>query len=407
MDEKYKTPSTRLGLSEKDWILQALMRNLNLKVAVCGLIVAVIGISFPTVSLAQSTSDRADAFLRAARERGFYEVAEYYLDKLEQSPSTSPDFKKGIPFRRSQILFEKIQTLPNISDQMQALKAAVVLANEQLANSSDLNEQLQAIQLITQIHALFAEQQRRQSQRTWEQIYESPNHAEEARKELSKLATAYEQGAELIMAELREANRSTDAARRATMDENKARFLTHLLMKMNTLDRIALTYAPESDEFKQKTEALVKENAEYAAKYQSPAPFDMYFRMYQVKCLLRLGRWQEASPIIDDILYQSSALYDALKREVVLLGFDIWFREPPYKIEMAIEQLEKVVGKLSDADLQSELVQKIYLALAKAHRVRCHNRPSHGGTAKPVEHVFPTSRRLGPQAGSAEFTGRR
>src|SRR5690606_28985677 len=44
--------------------------------------------------------------------------------------------------------------------------------------------------------------------------------------------------------------------------------------------------------------------------------------------------------------------------------------EPPYKIEGAIEQLNKIVSKLSDADLQSEQVQKIYLALAKAHHER-------------------------------------
>lgn len=318
----------------------------------------------------QVTADRVDQFLQAARERGFYDAAEYYLEKLAADPSVSDALKKEIPFRRAQLLFEKTRTLSNVAELKQAWGEAVEIANQQLVSSTDLNRRLQAIQLITQVHVGLAEFQRRQAKLPWERLAESPVHAEEARKELTKAVAAFSKGGDLLLEELRDAKRSTDPARRATFDENTHRFLNHLVSKMLNLDRVASTYPKSSPEFKEMMEKLVAENAEYAAKYKNPPPYDMYFQMYRVRALLQLDKWQEAAPVIDDILLLDAGYYRPLKREVVLLGFDVWFREAPFKIELAIAQLEKIASELTEAEMSNELSQRIKLALAKAHHQR-------------------------------------
>jgi hypothetical protein len=318
----------------------------------------------------QTTADRVDQFLEAARERGFFDAAEYYLEKLAAAPDVSAALKAEIPFRRAQLLFEKTRTLNNVNELKQAWAEAVEIANEQLANSPDLNRKLQAIQLITQIQIGLAEYQRRQAKLPWERLAESPVHAEEARKELTKAVDAFAKGADLLLNELREARRSTDAARRATFDDNTHRFLNYLVSKMLNQDRVALTYPKSSPEFQQLMEKLVAENTEYANKYKNPPPYDMYFQMYRVRALLHLDKWQEAAPVIDDILLLEASYYRPLKREVVLLGYDVWFREPPFKIELALAQLEKIATELTEADMASDLAQRIKLALAKAHHQR-------------------------------------
>lgn len=334
--------------------------------AICVALVAAL----PHVTLGQVTAERVDMFLQAAREQGYYDVAEYYLETLAAAPEVSAELKAEIPFRRAQLLFEKTRTLANISELRAAWAEAVAISEDQLAKSTDLNRRLQAIQLITQIHNGWAEFQRRQAQLPWERLAESPVHAEEARRELLRAAAAFEQGAQLLEEELRESRRSTDAARRSTFAENANRFLSHLLQRMMVLDRVALTYPASSPEFKQQLEQLVTQNAEYFAKYKNPAPYDMYFQMQRIRALLHLGRWQEAVPLLDDILLLEASIYRALRREVVLLGYDVWFREQPYKIELAIEQLDKIVKELGDAERDSDIGQRIRLALAKAHHQR-------------------------------------
>lgn len=337
-------------------------------------LVVLLAIGFESLGtapvLAQITTERVDQFLQAARERGFYDAAEYYLEKLAADANVPAALKAEIPFRRAQVLFEKTKTLNNVEELKQAWGEAVEIANQQVANSTDLNRKLQAIQLITQIHGGLAEFQRRQSKLPWERLSESPSNAEEARKELTKTVEAHTKATELLLEELRESRRSTDAARRATFEENTNRFLNHLVSKMLNQDRVAMTYAKSSPEFQQLMEKLVTENAEHATKYKIRPPYDSYFQMYRVRALMQLGKWQEATPVIDDILLLEASYYLPLKREVVLLGNEIWFREQPYKIEMALAQLEKIAAELTDADMNTDLAQRIKLALAKAHHQR-------------------------------------
>lgn len=321
-------------------------------------------------AFAQIDPRRVDEFLQAARERGFYDAAEYYLEKLAADANVSADLKAGLPFRRAQVLFEKTKTLNNIEELKKSWGEAVEIANQHVANSKDLDQKLQAIQLIAQVHAGLAEFQRRQAKLPWERLSESATHAEEARKELLKTVEAHTKGSDLLLEELREAKKSTDAARRATFDDNTNRFLNHLVSKMMYQDRLSMTYLKSSPEYQPLMEKLAKENAEYAAKYKIRAPFDSYFQMYRVKALLQLGKWQEAAPVIDDTLLLDASYYAPLKREMVLLGNDLWFREQPYKIELALAQLEKIAKDLTDEDMHTDIAQRIMLALAKAHHQR-------------------------------------
>ena len=334
-----------------------------------GVLLLVVG-GAPRPADAQVTPERVDQFLQAARERGFYDAGEYYLEKLAADPAVADAIKKEIPFRRAQLLFEKTRTLSNVTELKLAWGEAVEIANQQLTSSTDLGRRLQAIQLITQVHLGLAEYQRRQAKLSWERISESPAHAEEARNELLKAIDAFNKGTEFLLEELREARRSTDAARRAGFEENTSRFLNLLVSKMMNLDRVALTYPKSSSEFREMMEKLVVENTEHANKYKIRPPYDTYFQMYRVRALLQLDKWREATPIIDDILLLDAGFYRPLKREVVLLGYEVWFREAPYKIEPALAQLEKIAAELTEADMANELSQRIKLALAKAHHER-------------------------------------
>jgi hypothetical protein len=319
---------------------------------------------------AQVTVERFDRFLNAAMDRGFYDAAEYYLETLEREAGTAAKIRSEIPFRRAQLLFEKTRTLTNLNEVRQAWSEAIEIAREQIGKADNLERRLQAIQLMTQIHGSLAEYQRRQAQVSWERLAEAADNAAEARRELEQAAVAYEQGAAMLLEELRESRRSTDQARRDTFESNTGRFLSHLLSRVMTMERIAFTYPRASAEFKQQMEALIQLNTEYAGKYRQSPPYDSYFQLYRIRGLINLDRWQEATPLIDDVLILEGGMYRQLKRDVVLLGNELWFREPPYKIELALAQLEKCDSEMTPADRATETGQRITLALAKAHHQR-------------------------------------
>lgn len=319
---------------------------------------------------AQVSPERVDEFLRAARERGYYDVAEYYLETLEKSPRVAAGIKSEIPFRRAELLFEKTRTLNNISELREAWGEAARIAQEQLQQSANLDRRIQAVQLISQIHTGLAEYQRRQAKLPWEQLAESQAEAVVARAELEQAGAAYEKGAELLLEELKEARRSSDAARRAAFADNSYRFLAMLLSKLLVDERIAFTFPANSTEYKTRMEALLAQSEEHATKYRSQVPYDVYFQLYRMRALMRLDRWREVAPLVDDVLLLENPIYRAAQREVALVGFEVWFKESPAKIELALAQLDRIVRELSEADQQTEVGQKLLLALAKTHHAR-------------------------------------
>jgi len=311
-----------------------------------------------------------EMFLEALRQNGHFDVAEHYLSKMETDNWISPELKLEIPFRRAQVLFEKTRTLSDIKEAIETWNSAVELAELQVTNAPQLERKLEAISMITQIKLSLAEYYRRQSELPLARIWEKPELAQVVRSELESAAVAYAKASELLLEELREARRSKDAKRRAAFPENTVRFLSNLLSELSALEKVASTFSKTDPEFKTRIADLAARNAEYRSKYKKPAPFDMYFQLNQVKCLILLDKFKEAGPLLDDILLLESPSYRLLKRDAILTGMEIWFHQEPFDIERAILQIDKVAEIFVASDFENEVVQQVLIAHAKAHRAR-------------------------------------
>lgn len=309
-------------------------------------------------------------FLTRLRETRHYDVAEFYLEQMENSDMISPELKQQIPFRRAQVLFEKTRSQSSDAA-VESWKQAANLAAEFASTATDLEQRLDAVRLMTATRSIMARHAMQQAELTIETVHQNPEVAGYARENLLQAAEGFRNGNQWLKEELLEARTSKDAERRGRVQLNRNRFLQYRFSELQLRYQAALTLPPESPEFKKEMEQLVELGAENRKKYASSPPFEMYFQLIQIRALIALNEINTAGPLLDDVFgFSSSPVYQDVRREAALEGIRIWFQTVPPKTELAIEQLENIVGEMREDELGLDTPAQIQLALARAHRLR-------------------------------------
>lgn len=319
--------------------------------------------------LCASAHEPAQAFLDGLRERNYFDIALDYLASAEKDPSISDSFKETI-------LYEKGTTLV----QGAKLQRDSALREQQLDEAQKTLQQfitakpqhLYAIAARSQLGNVIVERARNRVEKS-----KKVTAAEKAT--LQKQARdLYEQGGKVFTAlveELRTKLKSypspsaldekKDAKRIEERDRYRMDFLQAQLLAAATTEEIADTMAKDSKEW---TQTLTAAADAYKKIYEDYRKWiaGQYARMYQARCLQKLGKHKEASTFLNELLANDDKdeAFRKLRLKAMALAVESWMAQQIYP--EITERAAKMVESARPSEERTDDMLLIRLTVAKA-----------------------------------------
>ncbi|UUO08452.1 hypothetical protein M4951_09065 [Blastopirellula sp. J2-11] len=295
-----------------------------------------------------SADEPREAFLDGLIQRGYFDPAMWYIERLEQSPTTPAAMKATLPYRKAtaQLEVSRAQRNPatrkDLLDQADANYAAFVKAQPNHDKTIDARMQRGAIMLErAKLEELLADREK-------EEAAKKPFLAE-ANKQYDSARKVYQDAIKQIRDALaaipNTLDPKNDAAKIEHRNELRSAYVrAHLLAATSLYEKAKVT-----SDAKKKKEVLTtaaKEFDEVFGKYRQFLS-GLYARLYQAECELALGDTKKAATTIQNdlmILGDQPADIRLLKLKSVKLLTKCWLQDPP-----KYEQIVKVTGEWYDA----------------------------------------------------------
>lgn len=313
----------------------------------------------------------AQAFLDALRDRNYFDSAIEYLAQAENNPAVSDAFKELIPYERGTTLVRgAAQERDVLAREQQLDEAQKALAGFVKAKP----ENLRAVAARSQLGNLTVERAKSRITRA------KKLPAAEQQKLLKESRELYEEASKLftgIVEELRAKlktypaalDEKADAKRIEERNQYRGDFLQAQLLAALTREEIADTLTKDSKEWK---EALTTAADAYKKIYEDYRTriAGLYARMYQGRCLQKLGKHKEASAFFNELLAQADSPneFRTLKLQTMALAVDSWMAQKLYP--EIIDRPAKMAESARPGDERdySEQLLTIRLAVAQASK---------------------------------------
>ena len=310
----------------------------------------------------------AEEFLRALRDRQYYDVALDYLEEMESSRLASRQFKETLPFERAQLLIQSASQIRDGALLEKRLQEAEQLLTE--AESRTKRPELKAKSQTNRGDLLF--------QRARIYLDAGSNERLKPRQKEEKFVLA-RQYLEKAMAAFRGAKdnykKILDNYQLDPRDpESKSRLKR--LRGIYTVVRVKLPQIIElyadtlEDGDAKRIESLNQACASFEQlwlKYPNfPAGLDSCF--YGARCKYKLHEYEESLSFLQQILSlpDNSSLV-ARKRRALALAADCWNNISPYPFDDVIANLEPYNSKLTKKDQRNPEWQRVQMELATAY----------------------------------------
>jgi hypothetical protein len=319
----------------------------------------------------------AQAFLDGLRERGLYDVALDYLDSAAQNPAVPVSFKETLAYEKAVTLIQGARLQRDTSVREKQLDEGQKTLQEFVSAQPS---HLLAMSARSQMGNVIVERARIKVERA------KKSAAGEKDKLNQEAQTLYLEAGK-VFAALVEELRTKLKAYPAVIDEKKEAkraeerdrfrmdFLQGQLLVAATREEMADTLPKDS---KQWSEALTAAAGEYKKVYEDYRTrlAGLYARMYQGRCLQKLGKHKEASAILNELLANPDApeAFRALKIKVMALAVDSWLAQ-----DLWLEVLKKreqggtgpveLVSSARPAEERQEEICAIRMAIAKASKL--------------------------------------
>ncbi len=321
-------------------------------------------------------------FLQALRTKGFYDLADAYLEEMATSPLADEEFRQRIPLERAENLIQSLATTRNVNLRLERIARAeqilaefttnkqagpelLTAANETLANlkffkarsfllltESDRITQAEKDEKLAAARALFLESVG---------LYDKVRAA--MKTELEKLTEAAKQN-----------------PRRAAELRQRREAYTQILLKSPQIKQYsAQTLADSDPSRKQLLQAAVKEFDQLADDYaQYGISIDAVLNA--ARCLGMLGQPEDGIKRLDRIFkLENVPQFKLTRKAAAMVGLELWPRVSPYPNARVIDALEPMVAGLTKAEQREEDWAKIQLELARALHAKAEAARADGG----------------------------
>jgi len=306
------------------------------------------------VGITAQAVEPSDAFLKALRGVGYFDIATDYLVRAEKSPTTTVTFKRNIPYERGLLYFDASRVerdpalrqgfLDKSKKAFQAFLASkpqgtiVVKANNQMGN-------------------LIVEHARIKIGNAKENKSQQVSLMKEASVLYKEAYTAFDTSVTKLLARLKALPKvipPTDKKRIAQRDELRKSYLEAMLLRAAILEESAEAEKPGGAEYNKILAEAGKQYGIIYEKYRTRLA-GLYAVLYQGRCLQKIKKWEDAIAIYAELLEtgeEDDPVLRNLKTKVLLQGMVCWIA-----LKQPKEALEKVGPWVDDVRPNEESAQ--------------------------------------------------
>jgi len=333
------------------------------------LAIAVLSLSVLASSL--HAAEPAEEFLTGLREKGFYDLALAYIDRMEKSNLAPQEFKESIGFEKARTMILAARLERDLPKREQQLDEAQTVLREFVATHANHHLSSSA---QTQLGNLLVERARMKV----EQIKRDPGTADTRRPEARKL---YEEAHKLFSEQVGNIKKSLSSIRPnlnpkdpadqrviRLRDRLRADYLQAQLLSAVIKEETAETAPEGSDDYKALLKAAADEFAEIYEKYRTRSA-GLYARMFQARCYQKMGEHKQALTYLADLLEQPDApdAFRTLKLKTVRLAMDSWLDPEQAKYLEATAYGDRLVDTIRPAEAQDPEWLQLEYFVAKGH----------------------------------------
>jgi tetratricopeptide (TPR) repeat protein len=319
-------------------------------------------------SLPASGVEPAKRFLDGLRERGYYDVALDYLDTAADNPAVPVQFKETLLFERGLTLVE------GAPRQRDAVIREKWLSDGQRALTEFVTGQPHSPLVVNarnQLGNVIVERARLRAEESQKRTGDAKNQA------LAEARQLYEEARKIFegqVADIRERLKQYPASlteKDGKPFEERANFrkeyLQSRLLVTATGEEIADTYPAGSPERSKLLEEAAGGYQEIYEDYRTLLA-GYYARLYQARCLARLGRHKEAIGFFTELLElpESPEPFYDLRVKTAETAIDSWMAEKQYGA--ILEKVFPVVDKARPKDDRTDEFMAMRLKVARAAR---------------------------------------
>lgn len=318
----------------------------------------------------------AKAFLEGLREKGYYDVAIDYLDAAAKNPAVPADFKQTLLYERGITLVDgaKANRDPALREKQlddgQATLEKFIASNPQSILIISARSQLGNV-VVERARARMKKSEKAtaaQKSQLWT----------EARGFYSQALTVFQELSTEIATKLKAYPAAIDEKKEAKKHEEREQFrkdyLQAELLAAATREEMAETYEAGVKDRNTALETAAKEYGEIYDKYRTRLA-GLYARMYQARCLQKLGKHKDALGYFVELLANPDQPepFRVLRIKVTELAIPSWIDQKLY-LEVIDKSKEKramqLVESARPAEDKSEEFMSMRLGIARAMKLQ-------------------------------------
>jgi hypothetical protein len=315
-----------------------------------------------------SGEEPAEAFLDALRDNGYHDAALLYLDRIDGSPLIPPSLQAELSYQRGVTLVQAATLVRDSRSREQMLNEAKLSLEQFLAEQPDSPRRLFARrQFILLLHQ-WAKMKMDAAERTGD-----ADLRREAASLYDDAFTASVEAVEELKTVLSGMNRDYDPLSQRDeieyRDSLRGEYLLTLLRAAESLEKRADTEADGSPARQELLERAIKRYAEMYSKYSDKLA-GLQARLYQARCLTKLGKRDDALKLINDDLLSITSDHPVsrqLKTQALLLAIECWMDESKRDYANIISQGTAWLETIRPAERDEEDWVRLRLLLARAH----------------------------------------
>lgn len=310
----------------------------------------------------------AQSFLNSLRDRGYYDTALEYLKQMESSPLAPIDFKRQIQFERGMTYVDAAGQELDLRAREQKFDEAEKAFNAFLQESSSHTLAQAARNQLSNLLRLrgIVRLEMSKSKKDPALLNEARGFFDRAFEMFSKAETDLKQKLAPIN------NKQYDdsqAEEKEARDQMRKDYLQAQLLAAEVLEERASTFPAGSGEFKDMVQKASERYAQIEQNYRSRAG-GLYAKLYNARCLKKLGKNQEALVFLNELLEAQLGLdLFPIKTEALQLALEIWLDPSVKYYAEAVNRGTAWQEVAQPKDLHSEEGLAIQLQLARAHKL--------------------------------------
>jgi hypothetical protein len=319
--------------------------------------------------LAVTAHEPVQAFLDALRERGYYDVALDYLSTAEKDPAVPAAFKETILYEKGSTLVQGARLQRDSALREKELDDAQKVLNEFIKAKP---QHMLAIAARGQIANITMERARNRVEKSQKLT------AAEKQPLLKQARDLYDQSSKTftsLVDELRTKlkaypatlDEKTDAKKIEERNHYREEFLQAQLLAAHTREDMADTMAKGSKEWTDTLTEAAKAYEKLYTDYRTRIA-GLRARMFQARCLQKLGKHKEASTFFNELLANPDTpdAFHRLKLQVMPLAVDSWMEQKQYA--NVVDRPAKMIDAARPSEERSDEMLGMRLAVAKASK---------------------------------------